>query len=112
MEVKTERKDGALIASVDGRIDGGTAREFEYVMNAAIGEDDRAVVVDLSELSYISSAGLRAVLLVAKGLWKRDAKFSVCSPGQSITEVFEIAGFNEILRIHPSLPEAIAAASD
>ena len=109
MEVKTRRESGALVAEVEGRIDGATAREFEEVMNAAIGDGDNVVVVDLASLSYISSAGLRAILLTAKGLWKRKAKFSVCALGDSTREVFEIAGFDKIIKIHPSVAEALEA---
>ncbi len=112
IEVKTERKNGTLVATVGGRIDSATAHEFEDIMNATIGDGDRAVIVDLGQLSYISSAGLRAILLIAKGLWKRDAKFALCSLGDTIDEVFQIAGFDKIIRIHASLPEAMKAADD
>ena len=66
MEVRMERRGGALLAVPEGRIDSATARDFESKMKAAIQDEDRAVVVNLSQLSYISSAGLRAVLVIAK----------------------------------------------
>ena len=79
MEVRTERQDGTLVAEVEGRIDGVTAREFEDTMKSAISEEDAAVIMDLEGVSYVSSAGLRAILLIAKDLGKRDAKFALCS---------------------------------
>lgn len=111
MEVTTDRKDATLIAAVDGRIDSATAREFEEVLSAAIAKDDKAVIVDLGALSYISSAGLRAILLIAKGLWKRDAQFAVCALSESVDETFKLAGFDKIIKIHPSQPEALEAVS-
>ena len=111
MEVSTERENGTLVARVDGRIDGATARDFEDVMQNAITDDDRAVVVSLEGLSYISSAGLRAILLIAKTLWKRDAAFALCSLDDTVTEVFKIAGFDKIIQIHPTQADAIAAVS-
>lgn len=111
MNVKTERRGEALVAEVEGRIDGVTAREFEAIMTAAIGDDDRAVVVDCASLSYISSAGLRALLMVAKSQWNRDAAFAVCSLDDPIREVFEISGFDKIIEVHASLADALEPAA-
>ena len=111
MEVSTERENGTLVARVDGRIDGATARDFEDAMQNAIMDDDRAVVVSLEGLSYISSAGLRAILLIAKTLWKRDAAFALCSLDDTVTEVFKIACFDKIIQIHPTQADAVAAVS-
>ena len=109
MEIQTEREGGTLIAKAEGRIDGVNARDFEEALKAAIGESDNAVVMDLEGLSYISSAGLRVILLIAKTLRKREAKFAICSLADPIKEVFEISGFDKIIPVHASRGEAIAA---
>ena len=109
MEMKTEREGGALIALAEGRVDSTNARDFEDAMNAAIGEGESIVILDLTDLSYISSAGLRAVLLIGKVLWKRDAQLALCSLSAPIKEVFEISGFDKILPIHDSRAAALAA---
>ena len=67
------------------------------------------MVVDLAGLSYISSAGLRAVLLTAKSLSRRSAKFALCSPSKPIREVFEISGFDKIIDIHDTREAAVSA---
>ena len=59
--------------------------------------------------TYISSAGLRAILVTAKTLRKRDAKFALCSLQSSIKEVMEISGFDQVIAIHPSKEEALSA---
>ena len=108
MEVRTERQDGTLVAEVGGRIDGVTAREFEDAMKSAISEEeDDAVIMDLEGVSYVSSAGLRAILLIAKDLGKRDAKFALCSLAEPIGEVFDMAGFDKIIKIHRTRAEAL-----
>ena len=109
MEINAERLDGTLIAKAEGRIDGVNASDFEQSLRGAIEDSDTAVIVDLAELSYISSAGLRAVLLTAKSLTQRAAKFALCSPSKPIREVFEISGFDKIIDIHDSRDAAIAA---
>ena len=108
MEVHAEREDGILIARAEGRVDGNNAREFEGKLNAAIGEDDRLLVMDLQDLSYISSAGLRVFLMIAKEFQRRGGKLVVCSLTDTINEVFEISGFSKIIPTHASRSEALA----
>ena len=110
MEINIEREDGILIARVAGRVDGANAREFEQTLSAAI-SDDRNVIVDFGGLSYISSSGLRVILLVAKALRNRAAHLALCSLSGPIREVFEISGFDKIIPIHGSRAEALAALS-
>ena len=111
MDIQTEREENTLIAKAAGRIDGVNARDFEEAMKAAISEDDNAVIMDLGELSYISSAGLRVILLIAKGLRKRNAEFMLCSLSDPIREVFEISGFDKVIPVHASRADALATLS-
>ena len=112
MEVHTERESGALIARAVGRIDGTNAREFESALQAALGKNDSALILDMQSLSYISSAGLRVILMAAKMLQRRGGKFVVCSLSDSINEVFEISGFNRIIPTHETRSEALAALGE
>ena len=109
MEVRTERHDGVLSAHVSGRVDSTNAREFEEAIRSVIEDDDRAVILDFEKLVYISSAGLRAVLMTAKNLWQRDAAFSLCSLSEIVREVFEVSGFDKIITIHTTKDEALAS---
>ena len=108
MEINTEREEGILIAKAEGRVDGSNAREFEDALQATIGENDRVLILDFAALSYISSAGLRVILMAAKKLQKRGGKFVVCSLSDPIKEVFEISGFSKIIPTHASRSEALA----
>ncbi len=112
MEVHAEREGGALIARAEGRIDGANAREFENALHAALGKDDSMLILDLQSLSYISSAGLRVILMAAKILQGRGGKFVVCSLSESIDEVFEISGFNRIIPTHETRSDALAALGE
>ena len=109
MDVTTKRQDGVLSARVGGRIDGSNAVEFEEAIKTAIEESDRAVIMDFERLTYISSAGLRAILLTAKALGNRNAKFALCSLSGQIREVFEMSGFDKIIAMYPSRVEALAS---
>ena len=109
MEVSIERQGGVLSARVSGRVDSTNAHEFEEAIGTAIEDGDRAVILDFENLVYISSAGLRAVLMTAKNLGERDATFALCSLPDMVREIFEVSGFDKIVTIHPSKADALAA---
>ena len=111
MEINTEREQGTLlIVKAEGRLDGISAREFDDAMRSKISEKDSVVIMDLEKLSYISSAGLRVILMTAKTLQKRNAKLLLCSLSEPIREVFEISGFDKIIPIHTTRGEAQLSA--
>lgn len=101
-----------LSLSVDGRVDGSNVMAFRDSVEAAIGEGDRAVIMDFGNLVYISSAGLRAVLLTGKSLKGRNAELLLCSLQEPIRRVFEVSGFDKLFAIHDMREDAIAAVGD
>ena len=109
MALETQRSAGTLVARTYERVDSANARQFQDDLSAVIEEQDRVVILDLQELRYISSAGLRVMLLTAKDLSRQGAKFAVCSLSQPVLEVFQISGFDKIIQVHPSLDDARAA---
>ncbi len=109
MSISTDRQGAALIVKANGRVDGANALEFHEALEASIGSDDRAMVLDLGGVSYISSAGLRVVLLVAKTLQKQKARMAVCSLSDSIREIFEISGFDKIIPVYGTPDDAIGS---
>ncbi|MXX93955.1 MAG: STAS domain-containing protein [Chloroflexi bacterium] len=110
MEISTERVGNALIVMPsENRVDGTNARDFQVGLEAAIEETDSAVIFDAETLTYISSAGLRAILLVVKSINRRGGKFAVCSLSDPIREIFSISGFDNIIPIEATRDEALAA---
>ncbi len=110
MEISTERVGSALIVMPsENRVDGTNARDFQVGLEAAIEETDTAVIFDAETLTYISSAGLRAILLVVKSINRRGGKFAVCSLSDPIREIFSISGFDNIIPIEATRDEALAA---
>ncbi len=109
MEITSERDGQTLTAKAIGRVDGVNASEFEKTLRTAIQDEDTAVILDLAGITYLSSAGLRAILLTARSLSQRKAKFLLCSPSAPIREVFEISGFDKIIPVHDTHESALAA---
>ena len=111
MAISAEREGGTVIAKADGRIDGSNASEFQVDLQAVIEDSDKVLILDFESVSYISSAGLRVLLLTAKTLAGNGAKLALCSLSEPIREVFRISGFDNIIPIHDSQAEAAAAIS-
>ena len=107
--LQTDQIEGVLVISVTGRIDGLNAQKFHEDLDKEIGGSGNPVVLDLEKLTYISSAGLRSILLIAKTLQDKNARFMLCSLSVPIREIFEIAGFDKIIDVIESRSDAIAA---
>lgn len=109
MNVESRREGTSLVLKADGRVDGTNASEFQDAIKAEINESDRGLVLDLQDLTYISSAGLRVVLLIAKDMQRQGAKMAACSLSEPVREVFVISGFDKIIPIHDSQDAALGA---
>ena len=111
MELETVREGGVLVAEAWNRVDGTNAHLFEQALREAIGTEDQGMVIDFGGLSYISSAGLRAILVTAKTLKKQGAALAICGLQAPIREVFEISGFDKIIPIYDARSGAVASVS-
>jgi anti-anti-sigma factor len=109
IEVIEQRDGAALVLAVHGRIDAHTAKLFEAAVLPRAQAGESSLVLDLDGLKYISSAGLRVIMLAAKQQKQRAAKFALCNLHDDVRDVFEVSGFAKIIDIHPSREAAVAA---
>ena len=109
MEITTERENDTVVFKTQGRIDSANAMGFHDVLQGGIEATDRIVILDFGDISYISSAGLRVILMVAKELTRRGAYLAICSLSDFVREIFEVSGFDKIITVRPSKEEAITA---
>ncbi len=89
-----------------GRLDNVTSSGIEREAIEIIERGGRLLLIDLGGLNYISSAGLRMALAVAKRLDAIGGRLALCSPQPQVAEVFEISGIDGILDIHASAEAA------
>ena len=92
--------------------DGTNAGEFKGAIEGAITPEDRAVILNFEDLSYISSAGLRVILLTAQDMRTTNVRFAVCSLSQSVRNVFTISGFDQFISIYDDQQTALIAVHD
>lgn len=108
LEYAVTESQGAVIYSVKGRVDSATASEMDKAMQDVFAAPGRKVVLDFSSLDYISSAGLRIVLMLAKRAKQTQGRLVLCSLSTQVREVFEISGFLKILEVVPNQAAALA----
>ena len=108
METHEEKVDGALVVAPRGRIDTTTSDDLEKRLVRHLDLGERRVVVDMGAIEYISSAGLRVLLLVAKRLRNAGGDLVLCALGPPVRQVFELAGFLPIFRVEASRALALA----
>lgn len=97
MTIDTNIDGKNINIAVKGRIDTVTAPEFEKEISAVI-TGDETLTLNMKELEYISSAGLRIILSIQKKL-ALNGKFVVTNVNDTVYEVFEVTGFTGILTI-------------
>lgn len=111
MEMSEEVVSGARILSLSNRLDAVTSKPVEERILGLINGGEHRLVVDLARLEYISSAGLRVLLLAAKRMKAVDGRLALCSPTDHVRQVFEISGFASVISIHASRDQAIGYVS-
>ena len=107
IEVETEREEKALVLLPVGRLDSANARSFEQIVMEQISGGEQSLIVDFSRLTFISSSGMRVLLIAAKRLQATQGKLVLCEMKEHIEEVFRISGFDQIIPIKSSRGEAI-----
>lgn len=105
LSIQTVR-DG-LVASARGRIDSSTAALFEEELQGALGRAPHALIVDLAGVDYMSSAGLRVLLMFAKRCKAEHRRMILCAMSPPIREVFDISGFSAIFDIEDTAESAV-----
>lgn len=108
MTIPSEKFGDVLIASPKGQLNSTNAAAAEAELVQQVTQGERLLALDFSQLDYISSAGLRVVLVLAKRLKQADGKLVLFGLQPHVREVFEISGFLAILTVCDSRDQALA----
>ena len=96
MEIKTTAEGNKLTIAVSGRVDTVTAPELAAGLKFG---DAKNVVIDLTDVPYMSSAGLRLLLTAHKTLFAKGGELQIANVQPSVREVLDITGFSDILNL-------------
>jgi len=114
LQIATRQVADAVIAMPVGRIDHRSAAEFEAALTplvAAAVATKGALVLDFSGVEYISSVGLRVLMIAAKKMREREAPLLVTALQSVVAEIFAISRFDKVLEVFPTVRDALAAVS-
>lgn len=111
MKITDERRGDVLVVRPEGRIDTNTSDEFERGLTGRIDGGSRRLVIDMGGTDYISSAGLRVLLLAAKKLKGGGGQLVLAALNPSVKQIFELAGFFAIFAVEADVEKAAARAA-
>ena len=107
MNVKTQEEKGYWVVKLEGRLDISNSSQFEQDCMKWIEQGQRKFILDLAELEYISSAGLRSILAATKKLKAQNGSLALCALSGLVEEVVTVSGFDNILQVFPDLDQAM-----
>ena len=112
MEIHDERVGNTCVVTAKGRLDGSASTAFTDRIGGLIASSNPKLLIDFSGVDFVTSAGLRAVLVLVKKVNAAGGSFALCRSCRiPMREVLDITGFTSMFSIHPARADAIAALS-
>lgn len=112
MQIASRTYGAVVVATPAGRIDQAAALPFEQALTPCLGDGAvEALVLDFGGVEYISSIGLRVLMVASKALRKRKARIAVAAMQPVVAEIFKISRFDAVVEVFPSLRGALDTLS-
>jgi anti-sigma B factor antagonist len=109
MEINVMSYDHVDVVVVSGRIDGSNANELDTAFKELQANERFKLVTDLSEIGYMNSAGLRALVAARIENKAHKGDLFIANPSERMVEVLSLVGFNTIFQTFPDQTAAVAA---
>jgi len=107
MELLEKKTEKCLVIGIKGRLDTINYSILEKRLMELLDQDVARILVNCSQMDYVSSSGLRILLMALKRITMVKGKFVLCSLQDNIREIFEISGFTTIFEIYPNEEDAL-----
>jgi len=111
MHFTSEPCGTTLVLTVSGRLSSAVADVFEHQVGQALDHKPAVLLVDFSGLEFITSAGLRILILALKRARAEGRQIHLCGLSEPVHEVFQVSGLVQIFPIHPDRAAAMAAVA-
>lgn len=112
MDLSWDREAGMLIATLSGRIDSANSMDCYEKLKSGIGSSEQSLLLNMAGVTYLSSAGLRVLLMLARKFTDPEKIFAVTEVADHINEVINVSGFTRIIPVYRSRSEAVEAITD
>ena len=100
-------ESGVALIEIEGEVDAHTARQLEGTLNDLLAQGHSRLVLDASQMGFISSAGLRAIMFAYREVCQRGGQVRVCGLSAQTRRIFEMAALDECLEICDTCQEAM-----
>jgi anti-anti-sigma factor len=107
MEIHKERIGDATVVTANGRLDGIYSTAFAKEVGELIAGSKPKILIDFTEIDFVTSAGIRAVLLLMKKAQAAGAAFALCGVNEQVREVLVSTGLAPTITIHPGRAEGL-----
>jgi len=111
VEIIEEIQDDISIYRLKGRLDSNTSKGLEERLFQTISDGSKRMIVDFKDLNYISSDGIRVILIATKAIKREEGQIMFCCMRDYVKEVFEIAGLGSLLPVVATMDDALKAFS-
>lgn len=109
MDISTNEEGRVSVMKVNGRVDSATAPDLESALKKLVEGDKSRIVLDLADVEYMSSAGLRAMVSTLKAVKRVNGDLRLASPSPRVEEVLRLAGLTSIFSIYPNPKDAVSS---
>lgn len=109
MQISESGNAGVAVLGVSGRIDASTSEQLKQKLLATIGDRPIRLVLDFAQVEFVSSIGLRVLVVTAKRVAAVRGKMVFCGLRGQVREVFELAGFTSVVPFFPDQAAAVAS---
>ena len=108
MEITTRDVNDVKVVQIEGELDTGSSPDAQNQLDQLRGQGVKKILLDLTNLDFISSAGLRVLLATAQELKEDSGDLRVCSLNREVKEVFDISGFSTLLMVFDNEAKALS----
>jgi len=107
MDITTKEHEKGLIVTVSGRMDAVSAPDFEQTLMGLVDSGHDTMIIDGGDLVYITSAGLRSILTIAKALKAKGGTLKIAALQDVVKNAYEISGFRAIIPTFETVDAAV-----
>ncbi len=108
MNIEVNEKQGVTVFRLVGNLDTNTAPDLEEQLGRIAGTEARRILVDLADVNFVSSLGLRVFLTAARELAPGGGSLSLCGPNEAVRDTLDACGFSKLLQVFDSEQSALA----
>jgi anti-anti-sigma factor len=108
VEISKSVEDNIMVLEIKGEVDAYTSQDLNKTLADVLGDGYHQIVVEVSQMTFISSAGIRALLYAQREAVQLGGEVRLVGPTDQVRRIFEIAGFFELFQITDDLEESVS----